>query len=228
MGLSNWMWERVPEMTRERDYALSRPGAPLDEWERPKGPLRELVDVLAHGFDLIKGDIDQFEKLIDVDNCPASLLPFIGDMLGSEFPYDLTVEQQRTYLRSLIRMYRTKGTAWTLRLAAMRVIGSGFDIEVTNESHIAKTFDVVVTAQQGANANQLEQKIRYMVDQYSPAGMIPDVRVAYFFGDVWDATNTSDGYAASVAVSLWKFNVLGHKLNQNARTNDGGVTNLAF
>lgn len=225
--LNEWMWERIPEMTRERDYTKAKADAPLDEWGRRKGPLRQLLDVLATGFQAIKNDADNIHKLIDIDQCPGEFLPHLAAMFGFEFPYDLSDKQQRAYLHSIISMYRTKGTAWTLRLAAIRVIGGGFDLEVANEDYVGKTFDVVLTAEGDATTPQLEQKIEYMVQQYSPAGMIPAIKLAYFFSEVAEQT-MNDYEASSVIHASWRFNMSTHRLNDTIKFSDFGTTPLPF
>jgi phage tail-like protein len=230
MLFSNWMWDRIPEMTRERDYEEAAPDAPLDETGRGKGPLRQLVDVLASGFDAIKADVDSFHDLIDIDACPEQFLPHLAYLFGFEFPFDLSEQQQRNYLHTIISMYRTKGTAWTLRLAALRIIGKGFDLIVENEDYIGKTFDVVVEADEENTVQpQLEQKLRYMVDQYSPAGMIPNVKLVYYFTEVSAlATRINDNTSTSTVFAAWRMNFPGHKINLNIRTNDFGETALSY
>lgn len=195
---------------------------------RYKGALRQLIDVLAAGFDYVKGDADGFRDLVDIDRCPKEFLPHLAALFGFEFPFDLSEEQQRSYLHTIISMYRTKGTAWTLRLAALRIIGSGFDLEVANEDHVGKTFDVVLTAQGDGATTQLEQKLEFMVEQYSPAGMIPSIRIIYYFTEVADSTRAEDGTSSSVAFNAWRFNYVGHTLNGSIRLNDYGQTPLSF
>lgn len=220
--LADWMWERIPESTRERDYSLAKVDAPLDREGRGKGPLRELVDILGYGLASARQSAARFGDVVDVDRCPEHLLPHLAALLGFEFPYDLSEERQRGYLRSAISLYKSKGTERTLRLAALRILGQGFDIRVENEDYQNRTVDVVLTADEDAATAQLEQKFRYMVDAYTPAGMVPDVRVVYYFTDALDTGRQEDGLAYSVEQTSWRFNFAGHLLNQTARSNDFG------
>lgn len=222
---SLWMWERIPEMTRERDYQQARGESDLDEWGRPKGPLRQLLDVLAEGFESIKSDAGNLHSLIDINSCPPEYLPHLSALFGFEFPFDLSVDQQRRYLHTIISMYRTKGTAWTLRLAAMRVIGEGFDLEITNEDYQAKTYDVILTAEGGGSvAPQLEQKLGYMVREFGPAGMVPRTAVVYYFEERVEQRMGDEGETL-IEYTSWRFNNKTHRMNDTAVFNDlGSVT----
>src|SRR5690606_30021355 len=161
LDLATWMYERLPAMMRYRDK---------------DGHLKNLISVLAEGLVGIRKDVENFVHLVDVDNCPAELLPNLGAMLGFEFPYDLPEDQQRNFIRSIVSLYRVKGTSTALKFAASRLIGGGFRITVENEDHVAKTFDVKLTADQDSTLlSQLENKLAYLVGIYSPAGMIPSI-----------------------------------------------------
>lgn len=191
-----------------------------------KTPLRQLLDVLSTGYQSLKEDIDSFATQIDIDGCPEEFLPHLAALLGFEFPYDLDVVQQRSYLRNIITLYRTKGTAWALRIAALRIIGAGFDLVVTNEDHVAKTFDVEVTADGDTTTGQMEQKLTYMVNQYSPAGMIPTVTVIYYFSEATALASRSTEEFEDTAFSAWRTNMVGHLTNDEARLNAYGEVPL--
>lgn len=229
MRLRDLMWEKIPELTRERDMSFASPDAPLDEDGVPKGPLRQLVDVLGSGLEAVYDEASRFQDLIDIENCPEEHLPYLAALFGFEFPYDLNAEQQRRYLRNVIGLYRTKGTAWTLRIAALRIIGEGFTLNVTNEDRENHVFDVEITAAgEGNTVAQLEQKMQYMIEQYSPAGMIPNLVVRYYFTDITDLeARVSDEEHTSFEHTSYRLNMAGHRLNDNAKATDFGVFELA-
>lgn len=211
LDLATWMYERLPAMMRYRDK---------------DGHLKNLISVLAEGLVGIRKDVENFVHLVDVDNCPAELLPNLGAMLGFEFPYDLPEDQQRNFIRSIVSLYRVKGTSMALKFVASRLIGGGFRITVENEDHVAKTFDVKLTADQDSTLlSQLENKLAYLVGIYSPAGMIPSIVVVYYsteeLEDAMDDSNhTTQQYTS------WRMNFQGHRMNDNAVLNEFGTVTL--
>lgn len=215
--LSEWLYERLPELTRERD-------------ETSGGHLKQLLDVLGFGLADIRLDAENMVLTVDVDTCPVEQLPYLGALLGFEFPYDLSEDQQRSFVRNAVALYRVKGTVATMKLVVSRMIGRGFQVSVENESHIAKTFDVVaVAADPEESVDALEKKLTYMVKLYSPAGMIPTVIVRYIFAEessLAGRLNDADDSAKQYAV--WRFNYAQHTTNGSIRLNEVGVTTLTL
>lgn len=213
--LKDWMWDRLPDGMRFRD--------------EESGHLRQLIDLLASGVDWALEDTDRFVGLVDVDNCPAEHLPYLGALLGFEFPYDLSETQQRNFIRSAVRLYRNKGTPLAMKFVITRMIGGGFQIEITDEDHIGKTYTVALHADEDATLlAEMEKKVAYLVALYSPAGMIPTIVIVYFATEEMDSSTRSDTDETVLQHTNWRFNVSGHLLNDNAKANDSGVVELAL
>lgn len=211
LDLATWMYEHLPAMMRYRDE---------DEH------LKNLISVLAEGLSGIREDVENFVQLVDVDNCPAELLPHLGAMLGFEFPYDLPEDQQRNFIRSIVSLYRVKGTPMALKFVASRLIGGGFSITVENEDHVAKTFDVKLTADQDSTLlSQLENKLAYLVGIYSPAGMIPSIVVVYYSTEELEAAMDDSNHTTQQYTS-WRMNFQGHRMNDNVVLNGFGTVTL--
>lgn len=210
--LWEWVWERIPELTRERDK---------------DGHLQGLIRVLAEGLTGVRKDIEDFVTLIDVDTCPVEMLPGLAGLLGFDFPYDLPEEQQRNFIRSTVGLYKVKGTPLALKFAVTRLIGGGFSIEVVNEDRVAKTFTVQIRADEDQTLlSELENKIAYLVALYSPAGMIPTITVLYYTTEAVDGTGRFLDEHMSEEYTSWRTNIAGHRTNDTARTNDFGTLPL--
>lgn len=214
------MYSRIPEGTRYRDE-LSEEGGKI-------APLRQLISVLASGLESIKGDIDGITNLLEVDNCPDKFLPHLAGLFGFEFPYDLPADKQRNFLRSLIPLAMAKGTPWSIRLAALRVIGDGFDLTIKDEDYRAKTFTVEVIAEGSGQTNQLEQKLSYMVHQYTPAGMVPSIVVIYYFAEETELSDRVGDDHSSWITTAWRTNFSGHTLSGTMKASDFGTTPLTI
>lgn len=211
LDLATWMYEHLPAMTRYRDE---------------DGHLKNLISVLAEGLVGIYEDVENFVQLVDVDNCPSEMLPHLGAMLGFEFPYDLPEEQQRNFIRTAVSLYRIKGTPTAIKFLASRMIGGGFRITIENEDHVAKTFDVRLEADEGSTIlSQIENKVAYLVNIYSPAGIIPHLVVAYFNREELP-NQLSDADHTTTQFTSWRLNFFGHRINDNIRMNDFGTVEV--
>lgn len=220
MPLSDWMYDKLPATTRYRDQRSV-------EGTEKKPPLRQLIDVLGAGLEVVKQDVDSLGDLTVVEDCPDELLPYLGGLYGFEFPYDLSVEKQRGFLKNVIPLAMAKGTPWSIRLSALRVIGAGFDLTIRDEDYRSKTYTVEVTAEGSGETSQLEQKLSYMVHQYSPAGMVPNIVIVYYFAEETELTErVDDSDHESFVTTAWRTNFAGHRLSDNMQASGFGTTPL--
>jgi len=211
--MADWMYSRLPDMLRARDEVAG-------------SPLRQLVRVLGFGMQDVRDLADTAVDFIDVDTCPADQLPLLGNLLGFEFPYDLAEDMQRNFVRSIVSMYRIKGTPLALKFVVNRLIaGKGFKLDIVNEDVVGKTFDLSLTAEDGAESSDaLQSKITYLVGLYSPAGMVPRVVVVYYYDEQVDSTRRSDATHTTVEYTRWGFNLAGHTFN--TRKSSGSVVSF--
>lgn len=182
-------------------------------------PMRQFTSLLANGLGKALEEIEGFLERVDVELCPVELLPELGNMLGFDFPYDLPEDQQRSFVRSAVTLYRVKGTPHALKMVVTRFIGADFSLELLEENRLAKTFKVQLTAnEQNVVLNALEQKVAYLIALYSPAGMIPALAVVYYASDELDSTRQNDDVSYDFQLTSWRVN-LGHRVSKNARVN---------
>lgn len=71
---------------------------------------KQFVELFGQKFDDIKANADSFPRLVDVDTCPATLLPFLGGLIGFDYDYTSDAETQREQMKTLVKYYREKGT----------------------------------------------------------------------------------------------------------------------
>lgn len=200
MDMGAYLYSLLAESARERD-------------EEQGFPLQQLCAVLGSGLTDVRGDADLIPSLVNLDTCPVAQLPRLSQMLGFDFPFDLPEDQQRAFVRSAVSLYRLKGTPAALRFVVTRVIGNGFKLDITNEDYVGKTFDVQLTAvQDDASLNAFENKVVYLVGLYSPAGLIPNIVIVYYYADVAPSAQRSDANHVTTQIDAWR-------TNMNARTN---------
>lgn len=201
------MYEALPAVMQEEDAARGY-------------PLRQLLQVLGVGIEDIYTAANKFVDLIDVDTCPVAQLAGLSGMLGFDFPYDLSEDQQRAFVRSTVALYRIKGTPAALKFVVTRLIGKGFQLDITNEDWQAKTFTLRLTAQQdNATLNALEGKVGYLVNLYKPAGIIPTLVSSYYFDDAADPVTRQDAHTTR-RYDAWRFNLRGTRFNTKTAEGD--------
>lgn len=206
MTFADWMYERIPGYTRARDAAEGY-------------PLRQLVAVLAVSATGLKEDAEKLLLLTDPETCPEAMLPRLGAMLGFEFPYDLSVAQQRAFVKFMVDIYRIKGTPNSLRSVASRLIGNGFDLEVVGEDVAAHTFEYIVVSNAGGTlGEELQDKLIYLLNSVTPAGLIPTLTLAFFFEEEVPA-----GHASDIELADRNFELTSYKTNVASHTTNGVV-----
>jgi phage tail-like protein len=163
-----------------------------------RGPIQQLLDVLGFGQGWAHEAAGEFPELMSPDDCPEDFLPLLGGAMGFEFPYDLEEDKRRNFIRSMVAFYRMKGTTTGLKLMVQRLVGGDFDVVLTNEDHVAKTFAVELTATtELANVNQVERKLRYLIEYYAPAGMVPGILILFYHDEEMSRTPISEESEAS-------------------------------
>lgn len=205
-----WLLERIPSMARYRDEQFQQ------------GMLDELIEMLAHGLGLVKTDIDSFPDIIDTDDCPAAFLPELAKMLGFEFPYDLPEAQQRAFIRNSVALYRVKGRPITLQFVTTRLMGSkDFQIQITAEDWQTKTFTVQLVSTEESNLTaDLTSKVVYLVDLYTPAGLVPTVLLSAVYSDDMDPAlwTVDDQYDALFEKRYTSLNIGHQRISSTTNT----------
>lgn len=85
-----------------------------------------LIKLAGHFLDRAENEISKFTDLVDVDNCPAKFLPYLGKLLGYEYRYDIDDDYNREIIKLLFRIYSMRGTEDSLKLAATYFDNDGY------------------------------------------------------------------------------------------------------
>jgi phage tail-like protein len=106
------------------------PGAVTGEWVNleengadPKGQLQRFLKLLSFTLDEVKGKIDAFPVLLNVDKTDADILPLLASLLGVDFSYDLSIPHQREEIKHAVNVYKRKGTVQSIRQFCRSVFG---------------------------------------------------------------------------------------------------------
>lgn len=103
-------------MTTEYQYPLDTTRNDKGEYfnlvpsEDAIGPLERYLHIFGPVLDDMKGLVDTFPVMIDVDNTDPSFLPHIGKLVGVDFNDDISITQAREEIKMAVPWYKRKAT----------------------------------------------------------------------------------------------------------------------
>ena len=96
--------------------------------EDTSGDLTKFILCFQEVVDLMLGTIDDWTDILDFETADESWVDLMLEGMGNPFPFDLTLDDKRRLLRSLVSIYRKKGTKPGI-LAAIRFF-LGIEVDV--------------------------------------------------------------------------------------------------
>lgn len=76
----------------------------------PKGQLRRFLMIMGPTLDEVKGLVDSWQNMIDVDKTDSDFLPLMAPIVGVEFNREIPIEQAREEVKGAVAGYKQKGT----------------------------------------------------------------------------------------------------------------------
>lgn len=117
-GRSFELWRMVGQVNRERDVTRD---------------LYKMIAVAQEVVDLLLCDIDRFTDILDVDVAAERYLDQMLIALGNPFEFDLDVDEKRRLIRTLVDMYKLKGTKVGIISVVRFFLGIEIDIVAFTE-----------------------------------------------------------------------------------------------
>lgn len=113
------VFELLPAIHRIRDAELARAQG------LARGPLEELIAVLAEQVGVMEESLDQLYEDLFIETCADWVVPYIGDLIGYESLHSVVpkVASPRAEVAHTIALRRRKGTALVLEQLARDVTG---------------------------------------------------------------------------------------------------------
>ncbi len=107
------LWQLLPAVYRTAD---------TDSFDTP-GPLRELVNRIGAQVAVVRRSMDRMWADQSIETCDDWVIPYIGDLLGTNLVSNLDVRSQRLDVAKTIHYRRRKGTPEILEELALDVTG---------------------------------------------------------------------------------------------------------
>ncbi len=110
---ANRLWELLPAVYRSAD---------TDSLDVP-GPLRELLNRIGAQVAVVRRSIDRLWADQSIETCDDWVIPYIGDLLGTNLVHNLDARAQRLDVAKTIHYRRRKGTLEVLEELALDITG---------------------------------------------------------------------------------------------------------
>lgn len=107
------LWQLLPAVYRSAD---------TDSFDAP-GPLRELINRIGSQVAVVRGSIDRLWADQSIETCDDWVIPYIGDLLGTNSVPNLDARDQRRDVAKTVDYRRRKGTLEVLEELAHDLTG---------------------------------------------------------------------------------------------------------
>lgn len=152
------LWLMIPEMNRQQDVSRD---------------LYKTIAVFQEVVDLLLCDIDRWTDILDVDIAEERYLDHMLITLGNPFSFELDVASKRRLIRTIVDMYRLKGTKVGIVSVVRFFLGIDIDIVAfTEEGWILGVSELDVDTILGPGT----LRERYSFDAISPIALTDDQR----------------------------------------------------
>ncbi len=102
------LMDLLPDIYRDND--ILNPQYLLDVGYGKEGQFERYLHVFEQELDRTKCLVDHMTKLVDIDSCPCYIIPYLARLVGLEPNYDLSCDDQRREVKSIVEVYKRKGT----------------------------------------------------------------------------------------------------------------------
>lgn len=107
------LYDKLPQLYRTEDSKINP--SPY--------PLKRFLEIAGVGFDYLAEKQEGHANMYDLYKTPNELLPYLGEMMGYKFPYEMSDIEQRNFLKVLPLLYKFKGTERVFDYLAQVVYG---------------------------------------------------------------------------------------------------------
>lgn len=160
-------------------------------------PLKRYLQITDVGFDYVNDKIEGLMNLYDIDNCPPEFLPYLADMLGFEFPYEMTDIEKRQWIKLLPTLYKFKGTKSLFNYLGRVVYGADTTVSATRYGRTVEdpfnNIELKVSIDGDTrNITDLTDKYRRFADKFRPVNHRLDVLISLIYYDIFDKMRMRD------------------------------------
>lgn len=162
-------------------------------------PLKRFMQVAGTGLDFLDAKTTGHMNLFDVDKTPAELLPHLAQMMGLDFPYDMTESEQRSFLKTLPTMYKYKGTARVFDYLGQVIFGEKTRVETVfrqnTDPTLGYTQSIDILIQVTGSTTGIPAKAdryRKFAELFRPINTKINPVVQSFYTDVFEVNRNGD------------------------------------
>lgn len=183
------LYEALPPLYRREDAKV-----------RPKPyPLKRFLQVTGTGFNFLAKKQEGHSDMFNLYKTPSEFLPHLGEMLGYNFPYEMTEIEQRNFLKVLPYLYKFKGTEKVFDYLGIVVYGSKTKVraEYRNNTDPANNYHHAIDIYleiSGSLSDIIERANRYnkFANNFRPMNTVINPIVQLFYDDVFTRLTNTD------------------------------------
>ncbi|MBO8161165.1 MAG: hypothetical protein H0Z24_05965 [Thermosipho sp. (in: Bacteria)] len=168
--------------------------------------LENFLKVFGEGANFLYSKIYDYYNLFNVDKVPKELLPYLAEMLGFYFPYDIPEQDQRKFIKIIPYLYRLKGTptsfeylgrelfGWDTKVEKNKVFYTGED-PVGGETQILDNETAVVKVYADVEESLVFNKVenfKKFAEFIRPINTIISVVISYLYFDEYNKYKLSE------------------------------------
>ncbi|AWD93035.1 tail protein [Bacillus phage vB_BceM-HSE3] len=91
-----------------------------------------MVDIIAKEFYKLYVKTEEFTYLVDPDLCPEQFLPYLAQLVGYDYQYDIPAKNQRIIIKNILQIYKRRGTIDSIK-SVVKYLGKVDDLLTGNE-----------------------------------------------------------------------------------------------
>lgn len=183
------LYEMLPAIYKDEDAKI-----------RPHPyPLKRFMKIAGTGFEHLEDKLQGHYNLYDLDRTPSELLPYLAEMMGFDFPYEMTEVEQRSFLKVLPLLYKFKGTAQVFDYLGQVIFGASTRVESTYRMNVdpelayKHVIDVYVQVA-GSTSDIAVRADRYnkFAENFRPLNTELNPVVQLFYSDIYEILRNGD------------------------------------
>lgn len=148
------------------------PSVLWQEGATPPGFLERFLRIFQEEFDTLEKKVDDIPNMFDPWKTPAEFLPWLASWVALELDKGWTEQQSRALLRSIVSLYKKRGTTEGLQEYLKIYVGSNVTVEdLKPVEPFLHMFQITIISQNYNHGAQVElaRQVRAIVDREKPA-----------------------------------------------------------
>jgi len=113
---------KYPELTKDQKFIFDYLMKTTPEFLNQSEDFQVFLLLMSLVFGDTRTKLNDWWKLVDIDECPEEFLPLLAGLIGYEWDYRLSGDEQRLLIKNFLHTYRRRGTIQSI-VNVVRLVG---------------------------------------------------------------------------------------------------------